>query len=592
MEECFDLRNLYNNKNMIRNKRGHIMLDWSDNIREKIVQFWFILGKDMGTEINTLETRFREIMSILTRNLCSIYAVEINDSKELLPLMFKLLFHIRSPYTGLGNRKISYMMLKVWYDYYPLASIYALEQFLTGDKFGCWRDVKGLCNYLKYDCKYSENHPIIINCCLLMNRQIEKDMESLTDKYYTYAGAGAGADNNNHIISNVAKWVPREKSNNGKNDWLFTMLSQFYFREYIFHAKTYESYIRSIRKTKMDYRKLCSSLNSYLGTLETIMSSGRVCDIKLSDLSSQNLLDYSSYFLKNDNKCDFTSFVEKEEYKIMKGAELNIGQFVTKAVKLIDNCSDHNVCERKMLNVMWNKYIEDIEMNDVVIPMLDVSISDKRQLYEAIGYCIIVSMKSKFGAGLVSFGTHGKWINLENCVENFVEMVETIINEINSDKTMKCNFYDGFRILASAMETAIITNYEMSKYKIIVFSTMDFDYSNNNNDNDMINNLLAENINTIFDNKKMDAKPGLILWNLGHVSVNNGFPSEVYNNKNILMISGQTKEYLNIIGGKKVYSGNKSSSQYSMINSYNFLENVLNRKCYSRIEKHFIDNYL
>ena len=54
---------------------------------------------------------------------------------------------------GFGKRKMTYMMLNVWYDFFPVLSIKALHTIVSGTgniySYGSWRDICELCAYLK-----------------------------------------------------------------------------------------------------------------------------------------------------------------------------------------------------------------------------------------------------------------------------------------------------------------------------------------------------------------------------------------------------------------------------------------------------------
>ena len=52
-----------------------------------------------------------------------------------------------------GERDLTYMMLKVWYDYKPEIAFYIFETIMLNtelkEPLGSWKDIKYLCNYLR-----------------------------------------------------------------------------------------------------------------------------------------------------------------------------------------------------------------------------------------------------------------------------------------------------------------------------------------------------------------------------------------------------------------------------------------------------------
>jgi hypothetical protein len=116
-----------------------------------------------------------------------------------LRTLFVTLVHVRDiAEEGRGERVLTYMMLDVWYQYFPVLAVYALETILLMG-YGSWRDIKGLCRYLR-------NHSIRRRS-LVVNPLIETAVELMLRHLKKTPG--------------VAKWVPRESSK--KLQWLFDL---------------------------------------------------------------------------------------------------------------------------------------------------------------------------------------------------------------------------------------------------------------------------------------------------------------------------------------------------------------------------------
>jgi len=115
-----------------------------------------------------------------------------------LKTLFIVLAYVRDIDGGMGERKMTYAMLDVWYQRFPVLAVYALEALVLCG-YGSWRDVPGLCNYLKNFSVRRENHPWIETAVDFMLRHV-------------------------HLDGLAAKWVPRETSK--KNLWLFEVFVQ------------------------------------------------------------------------------------------------------------------------------------------------------------------------------------------------------------------------------------------------------------------------------------------------------------------------------------------------------------------------------
>ena len=107
---------------------------------------------------------------------------------------------------GGGQRRLTYMMLDIWYDVYPVLAVYALEALIVLGH-GSWRDVTGLCCYLRNESPRGQDHPFIETAVELSIRKLSGE-----------AGVGRAL---------AAKWVPRETSK--KKSWLFTVFVQKWF---------------------------------------------------------------------------------------------------------------------------------------------------------------------------------------------------------------------------------------------------------------------------------------------------------------------------------------------------------------------------
>ena len=110
-------------------------------------------------------------------------------NKDCVKTLFGALAYVRDIAGGRGERVLTYMMLDVWYQYFPVLAGNALES-LTLLGYGSWRDIKGLCVYLH---SIRPDHPLILTAVEIMVKNLE--------------------------TPGVAKWAPRETS----KKWLYEL---------------------------------------------------------------------------------------------------------------------------------------------------------------------------------------------------------------------------------------------------------------------------------------------------------------------------------------------------------------------------------
>jgi hypothetical protein len=125
---------------------------------------------------------------------------------HVLETLFVGLAYVRDIAGGRGERMLTYMMLDVWYQFFPVLAVYVLESILLMG-YGSWRDIKGLCRYLRKHSirnllRFGESeHPLILTAVEFMVKHLDRP--------------------------GVAKWVPRESSR--KLQWLYDL---FVFAKY------------------------------------------------------------------------------------------------------------------------------------------------------------------------------------------------------------------------------------------------------------------------------------------------------------------------------------------------------------------------
>jgi hypothetical protein len=171
-----------------------------------------------------------------------------------LSLMIKLIKHMRWEH-GLNKRLLSYCLLDILSEHdINLAN----ELFLNFTTIGSWKDLK----YFYMFCSIigKEFTSSVVDYSIqLANEQLKKDLLNYTNTNKN--------TNTNVDISNIAKWIPREKSKYKK---LYERLVIDYFKDtnYFKYINSYEQKKKAMNKAKMEYRKILSKLNAALDTVQ------------------------------------------------------------------------------------------------------------------------------------------------------------------------------------------------------------------------------------------------------------------------------------------------------------------------------------
>ena len=323
-------------------ENGHVEYGWSNSVQEKIVQFSFQLtriSKNDKTKIDALSVILSDLLRQLKFSLNNGSIVEKQIAKGYLSVLYKMIGHTRDIIGGKGEYELSYMMIYTWYAFFPELALFALKCFVDlGDihQYGSWKDLKYFCDYcLSKNVTVSMNSELIQYPIQLMNSQLKKDYE----KYQS----------NKTDISLVAKWVPREKSS---FSWMYQCLATDYFSNYMTTARTDIQRQKAILKCKMEYRKLLSTLNKYIDTVQVKQCGKNWHSIDFNKVTSITLSKQKNAFLniKKDGSVkhsededriicaeNFRSHIQravKGEIE-MKGKRVGMEDFTKQALELI-----------------------------------------------------------------------------------------------------------------------------------------------------------------------------------------------------------------------------------------------------------------
>jgi hypothetical protein len=520
-------------------EKGSIEYTWSNSIRESIIQLNFQLtrAKDKKTIYN-LSIQTDKILTQLTKSFNNA-SITREEYIEYMSIMYRMIGHTRDIIDGKGEYTLSYMLLDVWQTHFPKLAYFAFRHFVLPPEgttdfhpYGSWKDIK----YIhKYTQQYSDDYGMR----LILEYGIDLMIYQLR--------ADAVSDN----PSLAAKWVPREKS---KYSELFTRLATIYFYEYMVSGKTIESVKRGEIKAKMDFRKLISSLNKKLDTVQIKQCGQNWAEIKPENQTSITMHKQKKAFL-NINKngeqrselpdrvaCaeNFTDFVKKAvngEVKI-KGKRVGLNDFTKDAINL---CEKHlkTSDEAAILNAQWIDNSTQTGRLGKMIAMVDVSGSmNGDPMNAAIALGIRVAEQSLIGKRILTFSATPSWVNLSEA-DNFVEMVDLVRT---SDWGMNTNFASALKMILDSIIINKLTSEDVEDMVFAIFSDMQIDEADRSFISlmDLIERQYADAGQRVWG--KPFKTPHILFWNLRSTS---GFPT-LSTNKNCSMMSGFNPSLLNL----------------------------------------------
>jgi hypothetical protein len=525
-------------------ENGHKEYSWSNELREKIVQFSFQLTRQKGVSKNAdLPKVLSEMLSVLKNKLESAVIGDHELALYLLSILYKMIGHTRDIVDGKGEYSLTYMMIWVWYKYFPDLSKFALKCLVSIDnndnsetihQYGSWKDIKYFCQYC-FDNSDNHKHELIQYCIKLTNAQLTKD-------YLISAGE------NKHAISLVSKWVPREKSKYG---WLFDELAFDYYSSYIKTASNMSSIIKAKLKCKTDYRKLISSLNKILDTVQIKQCNNTWSLIDPSKQTSITMHKQKRAFLNLSNSCgneqrydtedriacanNFKEYIAKavKGDVEVKGKRIGLNDFVKDAL-----CAQEEIT-MELLNLQWCNNSKMTGNLGKMIAMVDVSGSmEGEPMNAAIALGIRVAEKSLLGKRIMTFSASPTWVNLDDC-ENFVKMVKKVRT---AEWGMNTNFARALDMILDAIVSQKLQPYHVEDMVLAIFSDMQIDMADRNYDS------MFHMIETKYRETGMKLwgvpfnPPHILFWNLRSTS---GFPS-LSTQKNTSMMSGFSPALLNL----------------------------------------------
>ena len=514
---------------------------------EKIVQLFYLLSRrDNDDEIDKIGSILEETLRSIKHNIllqtCYHADVTMNFYKYLI-LLYKMIAQTRDIVYGKGERKLTYMMIYIWYKFYPTLAIYAVhrlvdirilpdncngmdvDELVNGSRrhaFGCWKDIKYLCYFLR---SRSQNHPLIDVAISIMNKQMYRDWKVVTNCSHD---CHDGSHNFRNILSFVAKWVPRE---NTKFEWVFEklaiqwaqMVTPFYFKNKLL---TYAQNDALLKKCKTNYRIVCSSLNRLLDTTEIKQCSGDWNSIIPSNIPKHSMNRQRNALLnvnKNMENRTKTSYTKdrrtcsnniKEYYKDLIHPEntrfnsnFELGNFVKQYSALqVDAVDDLEIMQNHLyqidlLNKRWESFICKFNTLENFIPFVDIhsfTCSNNNTLNCAIELACIIAEKTTMDDGHIMFSNHNPIWEKFDKKNTFYDKISGICNSIHNDTNyMNDNILIAIDLFVYSLRLSNTSNEDISKMVLVIITNKEYgDY---------------ESFLMKFDKEYM---PHIIFWNM------------------------------------------------------------------------------
>ncbi len=570
-------------------ENGHGEYGWSNDIDEKIVQFFFQLVRNK--DHSDLERQHREILHSIKGNE--------RQYKEQFITMYKLIGQTRDIVNGKGEQRLAFMQLYGFYEagYTDLAA-QGFFRFLVIDEahpYGSYKDVKYLCGYVK-EKTGSEDHPLIDFATNLLLNALEND-------YSIYEEWKKDESQPKPTITLAGRWAPREKSKFG---WVHELLSRKKFHYFLTTAHNSISTRKALVKCKAQFTKIIVKLNKYLDTVQCKQAGKEWAKIDFNKVTSCTMRKQSRAF-SNKNKqglqrsseedrvqcaSNFTSHLsaaksDPTNHKV-HGRRCTVGELTKDAITV----GSSNETEIDRINLQWESNKDNNKGLGNIIACVDNSgsmeMDECTPLYNAIGLGVRCSEMASdaFKHRVITFAGTPHWLQL-NDKATFVEKAKYIKqNRINAQNT---DIWRMFQMILDVVLKNEIPPESVEDMVLAIFSDMQIDSAVESSNQGIDNYLMSlhERVETMFRQAGMTSKfhapypvPHILFWNLRKTS---GFPV-MSTKKNVSMLSGYSSTLLNALCEKGV-------SELKTFTPRKMLTDLLSNERYDILDQDLIEYY-
>ena len=481
---------------------------------------------------------------------------EHNEDQSLrVKNLFLLVFQTRNCRGGKGEKRISFLMLKILYDYFPSV---VLELVSLLPHYGTWKDPLSLilvCHeeniVEEYSCaKYQRLEDVVWR---MYGKQLSLDHEALTN----FVAIGEFPDG----ISLCAKFAPSE---NGHHSQLLKADEKI--SKYVTTISTHNDFTRQ----KL-YRKMNSALRSHLDITEQKMCAQNWSQIdfakvpslcfdrhKLNFLNEKQKANKSEEYLLDRIKCkeNLVKDIQTKGVNAIKGKQLFIHELVAQALKehpqeretvnQIINLQ-YQIVKDSILEIIEKRRLDNMDSSTEsknIICMSDTSgsMTSDESILVSLGLGILVSeiTNEKYRNMVMTFETEPHFHLLEDTM-SFTQKVQSLMKASWGGST---NILAAMKLLIDLHLTGKINKNEVPD--IIIISDMAFDESIEEYPAKSSWDSIYTEIKQLFLQHEIPV-PKIVFWNVRCSTVGLPVGSDV---EGVTMLSGFSQNLF-----KYVFSG-------------------------------------
>lgn len=249
----------------------HLLHPHETNLGKEFIAFKSLIYNYKDPKKDT-EPAMKQLLQKLT-----IPSNEWNLQLGLLSELYYFIQEVRIYF----DRDISYLLIFLLYDFNRMWATQAVIDMVQ--YYGSWKDIKYFCNFCKQKTG-TTTHPLILFSISVLEQRLKMDFIALQGKQC-------------NLISYAAKWTPREKT---KYNWIYSILATSYFG-YLTQDTKATVRDKAFNKSKMELRKILSTLNRHLNTLEIKMcNNGDWDDIYLENTPIHAIFKYYKAFCRKN----------------------------------------------------------------------------------------------------------------------------------------------------------------------------------------------------------------------------------------------------------------------------------------------------
>ena len=557
------------------------------SLQNEVVDIFSLLSRDL--DLQPFMVKYQNCLFSLKTHMISEKNPPIQKSYFLLlTQLYKLIAYTRDIYGGLGERKLCYMMLFLWNYQFPLPTAHCLKNLMTpienSPPYGSWRDIKGLCAFIKQFSQKGENDPFIETCLGLMNHQLDvdyTDWNKTLDEYVRKQNTGFAIEKPTPTsvgISMVAKWIPRENSSNA---WLFKRAAIQWIRSlkphYFKSCQNETQFISALKKGSKEYRHVFTRLSKEWDTLEIKQCKKEWNTIKPDSIpfsallrQQQSLLNiHSNGVVRSNNIPDRVSCAIKIQKYWRSTRSSNNPAFIDMGVFMKNAWLKKNPQELHRMETQWRHILsQSSSLLSDVLPIVDLSLflDQENRFYEALGLACIVAWKGS--KRILFFDQSTYFISIEHCTS--LQDILHVLRPLYYEHHIGQNFKAVCDTLLLSMAETNLPSEDVEKMKLMFFTYYDRI--------DLIQNI----VQATFEHAGYRQAPFLLVW---RASKKIPIAPASYYKPRTFVFSGNSNYTLNRISSLPPEAWNK-------MNAFDFVAFLLNQPRYDLFENYLQQLFL